>query len=186
MRLNVLFRDESSDFNVTSSTNNDSLNVGFGQLQRTTDKDYEHLINKPTINSVELSGALTARDLGLGNVYYDTTVAWNAQLSLVAERAAIYIYSDYQIYEDAVGNQTAIAGLKIGDGTSYLIDMPFVTDNMSGALIRHLADNVAHITAEERVFWNNKVSAYMDHESTELLVLSKRTYEDENGDIQTI
>ena len=64
--------------------------------------------------------------------------------------------------------------------------MPFVTDNMSGALIKHLADHVAHVTAEERAFWNNKVSAYMDHVSDELLVLSKYTYEDENGNIQTI
>ena len=185
MRLNVLFREE-QPFQVGLSESDQTFGASFGSIQTVTENNYEHLINKPTINSVELSGALTARDLGLGNVYYDTTANWNAQLRLIAEEAAIYIYSDYQIYEDEAGNQTAIAGLKIGDGTSYLIDMPFVTDNMSGALIRHLADNVVHITAEERAFWNNKVSAYMDHESTELLVLSKHTYEDENGDIQTI
>ena len=175
MRLNVIFREEKP------------FKVGFGTIQTVTmENDYEKLTNKPSINSVVLTGALNARDLGLGNVYYDTTAAWNAQSELIAEEAAIYIYSDCQIYEDESGNQYPLAGLKIGDGTSYLIDMPFVTDNMSGALITHLADHVAHVTAEERAFWNNKVSAYIDHTSSELLVLSKKTYEDENGNIQNI
>lgn len=175
MRLNVIFREEKP------------FKANFGTIQTVTmENDYEKLTNKPTINSVVLTGALNARDLGLGNVYYDTTAAWDAQPGLIAEEAAIYIYSDYQIYTDEAGNKTTIAGLKIGDGTSYLIDMPFVTDNMSGALITHLADRVAHVTAEERAFWNNKVSAYIDHTSSELLVLSKKTYEDENGNIQNI
>lgn len=185
MRLNVLFRDDSSEFNVSSSTCNDSLDVNFGTLQRVTGSDYEKLKNKPSINSVVLVGALNARDLGLGNVYYDTTASWDAQATLIAEEAGIYIYSDYQIYEDEFGNQTVIAGIKIGDGSSYLIDMPFVTDNMSAALINHIADNIVHISAVERAFWNNKVSAYLDHSSDELLVLSKTTYEDDNGDIQS-
>lgn len=185
MRLNVLFREE-NPFKVHLASNDATLHTDFGTIQTLTENDYEKLKNKPTIESVVLTGALTAKDLGLGKVYYDTTAAWDAQPELIAEEAVIYIYSDYQIYEDEAGNQTAIAGLKIGDGTSYLIDMPFVTDNMSGALIKHLADHVVHITAEERAFWNNKVSAYMDHTHDELLVLSKKTYEDENGDIQTI
>ena len=157
MRLNVLFRDNSNEFNVASSADNDSLDVGFGTIQRVTESDYD-----------------------------DTTENWDAQQGLVTEEAAIYIYSDYQIYEDEAENQTVIAGLKIGDGSSYLIDMPFVTDGMSETLIKHLADDVVHITAAEREFWNNKVSAYIDHTNEELLVLSKKTYEDENGDIQNI
>ncbi len=186
MRLNVLFREE-KPFKVGLNESDQSFNANFGTIQTVTmENDYEKLTNKPTINSVVLTGALNARDLGLGNVYYDTTAAWNAQPELIAEEAAIYIYSDYQIYTDEAGNRTVIAGLKVGDGTSYLIDMPFVTDNMSSTLINHLADTTVHITAAEREFWNNKVSAYIDHTSSELLVLSKRTYEDENGDIQTI
>lgn len=185
MRLNVLFREE-TPFKVGLSESNQSFGTNFGSIQTLTDKNYENLINKPTINSVVLTGALTARDLGLGNVYYDTTAVWDAQLTLVTEKAAIYIYSDYQIYEDDAGNKYPIAGLKIGDGSSYLIDMPFVTSNTSGILINHLADDVHHITPEEREFWNNKVTAYIDHDFSELLVLSKQTYEDENGDIQTI
>lgn len=185
MRLNVLFREE-QPFHVGLNESDQSFDTDFGSIQTVTENDYEKLANKPSINSVVLTGSLSARDLGLGNVYYDTTANWNAQISLVTEEAAIYIYSDYQIYTDESGNQTVIAGLKIGDGTSYLIDLPFVTDNMSGALIQHLADHVAHITDAERAFWNNKVSAYIDHDNTELLVLSKTMYEDENGNIQSI
>lgn len=185
MRLNVLFR-EDAPFRVGLCESDQTFGTDFGSVQTQTEKNYENLENKPSINSVVLTGALTARDLGLGNVYYDTTAVWDAQPNLVAEKAAIYIYSDHQLYEDETGNKIPIAGLKIGDGTSYLIDMPFVTDNMSGALIKHLSDHVVHVTAEERAFWNHKVSAYMDHEASELLVLSKKTYEDENGNIQTI
>ena len=185
MRLNVLFREE-MPFRVGMSQDDAVLRSDFGSVQTVTENDYNNLVNKPTINSVVLTGALNARDLGLGNVYYDTTAAWDAQPMLVAEEAAIYIYSDYQTYEDEHGNQYPIAGLKIGDGTSYLADMPFVSDTMSGTLIAHIADSVAHVTAAERAFWNNKVSAYIDHTNNELLVLSKTTYEDENGDIVEI
>lgn len=185
MRLNVLFLDE-SNFNMNFLQNEASISAGFGEVQTQTDTDYNHLTNKPSINSVVLEGALNARDLGLGNVYYDTTEHWDANPNLVAEEAGIYIYSDYQTIEDGVGNQTVVAGLKIGDGHSYLIDIPFVTDAMTSILVAHIANSTVHITAAERAFWNNKVSAYMDHTIDELLVLSKNTYEDENGDIVTI
>lgn len=185
MRLNVIFREE-MPFRVGMSQEDAVIRSDFGSVQTVTENDYNNLVNKPTINSIVLTGALDARDLGLGSVYYDTTANWDAQPDLVAEESVIYIYSDYQIYEDDGGNQYPIAGLKIGDGSSYLIDMPFVTDIMSAALITHIADSTAHVTAAERAFWNNKVSAYMDHISDELLVLSKTTYEDDNGVIQTI
>lgn len=103
MRLNVLFR-EDMPFKVGLSESNQTFGTKFGSVQTITDKDYNNLINKPTINSVVLTGALTARDLGLGNVYYDTTAVWDSQPNLVAEEAAIYIYSDHQIYEDEAGN----------------------------------------------------------------------------------
>lgn len=185
MRLNVLFREE-MPFRVGMSQEDAVLRSDFGSVQTVTEKDYNNLINKPTINSVVLTGSLNARDLGLGNVYYDTTEHWNSQPQLIAEESVIYIYSDYQTYEDGSGNQYPIAGLKIGDGTSYLADMPFVTDGMSATLIAHIADSAVHVSAAERAFWNNKVSAYIDHLNDELLVLSKTTYEDENGDIVEI
>jgi hypothetical protein len=79
-------------------------------------------------------------------------------------------------------NPTFIAGLKIGDGTSYLIDLPFVTDKMASILLNHIGDNSAHLTDAEREFWNNKITCYLDHNDLENLILSKANYVIE-GDI---
>ena len=138
--------------------------------------DYNELENKPQINSIILTGNLSAHDLGLGSVYYDTTAGWNEQNELIAERAAVYIYSDYQtILVDDVPRQ--VAGIKIGDGTSYLIDLPFVTDAVNAALLEHLRDSSIHVTPEEKNFWNNKVSALTDKGDSENLILTKLALE---------
>lgn len=148
-----------------------------GTLEKNSTRiDYNNLVNKPKINSIVLEGDLSARDLGLGQIYYDTKSNWNRQPSLIAERAAIYIYSDYQIIYDEVENPTYIAGVKIGDGSSYLIDMPFITDEMTKLLLSHISNTDVHLTAEEREFWNSKVSCYLDGNNIENLVFSKENY----------
>lgn len=108
--------------------------------------------------------------------YYDTTAAWNMQPDLIPKRGDIYVYSDKATIYDAVGNPTLVPGIKIGDGTSYLIDMPFAGNEIIYALIQHTSNNVRHITAEERTFWNNKVSSYLDAHDSENLILSKIDY----------
>lgn len=138
--------------------------------------DYNELNNKPSINSVILEGNLTAHDLGLGVIYYDTKENWDSQVSIVSERAAVYIYSNYKIIFDEVGNPIYIAGIKIGDGQTYLIDLPFITDDMTAMLLQHIGNEVVHLTAAEREFWNNKISCYLALDDTENLVFSKTNY----------
>lgn len=183
MRINVRFQEQDTTFRGFQETD-EQIGVGFGDVPILIEKDYNKLVNRPSINSVELIGAMNARDLGLGNVYYDTNANWNVQPRLVAEESVIYIYSDAFYVEDEAGNRTPIAGIKIGDGTSYLIDMPFVSEAMSSTIIRHITNDTVHITAAEREFWNNKISSYLDSENSELLVLSKTSYE-QNGSIIT-
>ena len=86
-------------------------------------------------------------------ILFNTTAAWDAQVQLQSQANTLYIYTDRQI--DSQGNR--IAGIKVGDGNAYLIDMPF-TDS---AIMEHISDNIRHISAEERAFWNNKVSCYL-------------------------
>lgn len=167
--------------NVRMTTDESKIPVKFGEVQTLNAHggtgDYNDLENKPTINSVVLEGALTASDLGLGSVYYDTTANWNAQSQLIAEAGTVYIYSDYDYVEDASGNRTPIAGIRIGDGTSYLIDMPFVSDKTTQMIVSHVSNSDIHVTTEEKQFWNNKVSAYLSGDAQETLVLSKTNYE---------
>jgi len=106
----------------------------------------------------------TARWVYIGSdasasIYYDTTHNWNLQRDFVSERLAFYVYTDHEALEDEYGNVTYAPGLKIGDGTSYLIDLPFVASSLTQieeTLNEHINDMVRHITSEERDSWNNK------------------------------
>lgn len=174
MRLNIAFREDE-----------ERINVGFSDSQSAVQTDYNKLRNRPRINEVILEGSLSAQDLGLGQVYYDTTENWNRNPTLLSERGAVYIYSDYEYYENAAGNRTPIAGLRIGDGTSYLIDLPFVNSLTAHLIISHVANQAVHISEAERVFWNNKISAYIDPNDPEVLIFSKTHYE-LDGEIRSI
>ena len=100
------------------------------------------------------------------NVLVDTTANWDADNTIIAQKDYVYVYSDK--YTDEYGNP--VPAFKVGDGTSYLIDMPFNGDVFS----EHIANTTVHITSEERAFWNDKVTAYLDAENLENLVLSKQ------------
>lgn len=177
MRLNVRFtEDDERIFGVRES--DESFRLGFGELQTQTitENDYNKLKNKPSINSVVLEGAMTAEDLGLGRIYYDTSANWNMQGSLIAERAAIYIYSDRDYLTDDDGNLIPVAGMKVGDGSSYLIDMPFTDDALLQQLVRHIYDRNVHVSEYDRTFWNNKVSTLFNDGEPENLVFSKTRF----------
>ena len=94
-------------------------------------------------------------------VLYNTTEYWNSRPQLIAKEGYLYVY--YKQEGDEI-----VPGFKVGDGTSYLIDMPF-TDL---PLDSHIADTVKHITAEERTFWNNKVRCFIDPENEYKLVFT--------------
>jgi hypothetical protein len=95
-------------------------------------------------------------------VEFGTAAYWNARPSLVSESQTLYVYTDHST--DSHGN--SIAGIKVGDGSAYLIDLPF-TDALE---TEHRANTDIHVTSEERAFWNNKVRAY--YAASEQLVLT--------------
>jgi len=97
-------------------------------------------------------------------IFYDTIANWNLHPDLVSVRGCIYVYSDYMTDED----DNNIPGIKIGDGSSYLIDMPF-TDSLYK---EHIEDTVHHITSAEREAWNNKVRCYLDTLDNENLIFT--------------
>ena len=118
-----------------------------------TDKSIDANFNSTT-KPLELDFGTIYVISGDCKVLYATTATWNSKPQLISAKGYIYIYSDYR--QNLQGDN--IASMKVGDGTSYLIDMPF-TDEL---LYAHVEDNVRHITAEEREFWNNKVRCYID------------------------
>lgn len=185
MRLNVVFREDEEYIHLSSFKNTEEIGVGFSESQGVVQSDYNKLQNRPRINEVILEGSLSASDIGLGQVYYDTTENWNNQRDLITEKSVVYVYSDSQFIEYEPGRQIPVAGIKIGDGTSYLIDMPFVTDTLTFTIINHVSNTKVHITDAEREFWDNKISAYIDPNDPEALVFSKTHYE-LDGEIRSI
>ena len=134
-----------------------SIDALFGDVQSLEAKF--NVINDLSIN-FDSSQTL---DASFGSVYvvngdckvlYASTATWNSQPQLISKRGYIYIYSDYKQNEQ----EQNIPGFKVGDGSAYLIDMPFTDDLIQ----KHLSNNIIHITQEEREFWNNKVRCYID------------------------
>ena len=104
-----------------------------------------------------------ASSLSRGYVQTATESEWDSQPTLVSEAGVMYIYKDHS----TTSSGEEVPAFKIGDGTTYLIDLPFNDD----LLTEHINNTTVHITEEERIFWNNKVTAYIGGE--EELVLSK-------------
>lgn len=115
----------------------------------------EHLVGMETLQDY-LNAHLDKQ------VLFDTTANWNSQLSLISKADTIYIYTDYKT--DSQGRH--VAGIKVGDGLAYLIDLPF-TDAIA---TEHIEDNTRHITQAERDSWNNKVRCY--YAGTEQLIFT--------------
>ena len=126
--------------------------------------DYNRLRNKPSINGRQLTGDMDASEFNMPSIYYGTTAEWNAQHELVTVYCAVYIYTDYKVIHTDDGDVN-VPAIKIGDGRSYLIDMPFINGDNSSleqALAEHTADSDIHVTPAEKAFWNSKHKAFVE------------------------
>ena len=99
------------------------------------------------------------------NIMIGTTAEWIQHHSYVAPPGTVVIYTDHgTISVTANGSSVTrtVPGIKITDGSTPIIDLPFVGDDVIAAVRQeisdHINDNVRHITAEERTFWNNKIN----------------------------
>ena len=109
------------------------------------------------------------------SILFNTKAGWDAQPTLRTQANIIYIYTDaFKV------DGKDVAGIKIGDGNAYLIDKAFLTDYLANQIAElitqfqaHLADNVRHITGEERTKWNNKLNYELSEEEPETLILNR-------------
>lgn len=89
-------------------------------------------------------------------ISYDTTAYWQAHSSYIPEAGEIVVYSDYKTVTK--NNETVdVPGIKVGDGSSYGIDLPFADESLASDLIDHISNTQIHITSAERASWNNKL-----------------------------
>ena len=96
---------------------------------------------------------------------YQTTEQWNSTPSTISEAGALYIWADYKQNEQGED----IPGVKIGDGKAYIIDLPFIDDIYT----QHIADELIHVSQEDRDKWDNKVTCFISALDNEKLVFTK-------------
>lgn len=102
---------------------------------------------------------LTSRMAKYAKVYYGTTEQWNSDKSLVSELCSFYVYTDHSKTKDGKDKPD----IKIGDGQAYLIDLPFLGSNddineLREKIENHINNTDIHVSEEDRIFWDNKVS----------------------------
>lgn len=97
----------------------------------------------------------------------DTTENWNKVRSFIPLRGEVIIYTDYGHMDDGFGNQIDVPGIKIGDGSAYLIDLPFVGNDVRYQILNelraHSGNTLIHVTPEEKAFWGNKLNYNVDN-----------------------
>lgn len=91
-------------------------------------------------------------------IYADTIENFRATPNFIPHKGDIIIFFNKSTITDGNGNTINVPGIKIGDGLAYNLDLPYVGDDVWDELTAHIIDNVRHITAAERQFWNNKLN----------------------------
>lgn len=103
-----------------------------------------------------------------GTIIVKTRQEWETQGRKISVKGALYVYTDN---DGTVSN----AMIKIGDGMSYIIDLPFFLGDAVERLNYHITDYRMHVSERERAFWNSKVTAYIHNGINDVLVLDDGT-----------
>lgn len=115
-----------------------------------------------------ISGGINPNAIDYSKIHYDTKANWDRQRFLIAERGHLYIYKDAEVtYIN--GKRVVYAGIKIGDGSSYLIDMPYsVVESDHEKFTEHIQNALIHVGTGDRMNWNDKVSVSVIQDTEEL------------------
>lgn len=97
----------------------------------------------------------------------DTCENWDHAIGFIPLNGEVIIYTDYQ---DVDGQY--VPGIKIGDGTTYVQDLPFLGAYERDMLLLHINNHDIHITPEERARWNHKITVD-DTVSGETLIMTR-------------
>lgn len=100
---------------------------------------------------------------GGSNVIQKTTAEWDSTPDLIAQDGVIYVYTEHHVLENK-----PIPGVKIGDGVTKLIDLPFIEEWYQ----HHVDDRIIHVTQADRDRWDNHLQVYVDPIEQDTLVFA--------------
>lgn len=113
--------------------------------------DHANLSAQATVVQ-RVTGALSMPSSGRKEVISAMTEEWNSKPNYISVKDIIYVYTDHNVISGE-----SIPGIKVGDGVTYLIDLPFVTGG-------------CEVTQEQIDFWNNKVAIMIDPNDPENVI----------------
>ena len=104
----------------------------------------------------------------------DTTENWQSQRTFVPLKGEVIIYSDYKSKLNDDGETVYIPAIKIGDGSTYGVDLPFVGEDLREKIMDHISNTGIHVTELEKLFWNNKINVTDTQEVVDNVLMINR------------
>jgi len=151
--VQVAFSGETPDISMTASRAGKSVSISAGRDTRNVSFTVERGGNMYAIN-------------------VNTKENWATMTTYIPQKGEIDIYSNRTTIDEV-----DYPGIKIGDGTTYVVDLPFLGDDQTalimGMITSHTGNSNIHVTAEEKAFWNNKLNYTLDPLQAETLVLNR-------------
>lgn len=132
----------------------DTHKVFLGQIQLSNEAGYEAF-------QAQIAG-INVMLRQKASIIVKTTAEWRSNLQ-ISQTNTFYVYSDRTIQ-----NGIVYPGVKIGDGTSYIVDLPFIDD----IFYSHIRNSNIHVTLQEKEFWNNKVRTQDSNIQNENLIFT--------------
>ena len=84
--------------------------------------------------------------------------------SIQPELGQLVIFTDLYKRTNSEGVEITSAGIKVGDGNTKIEQLPFI----DWFYLDHINDKNIHVTAEQKTFWDNKISCDVDDETLNL------------------
>ena len=109
---------------------------------------WDNLLNRPTLPKVR----------------YNSTEYWISKGDTVPDEGEIIIF-----YDAHKINGQYVPDIKVGNGVSYLNNLPFLNGVDMAALAAHINDRSIHVSTEDRSSWNSKMSVSASAENEELI-----------------
>lgn len=183
MAIKVNVHSNSSAINVNPKSNKP---VGVSGSSSTQDIILENKLKVETAERIAADERLQAEiDTKQDTVEF----IFIPNLSGVLEESKLNLLIDNQVNRLVFGNRVYYLSLRSGSIRKYFstnqsssfneIDIDLSTgeyqviSTMDVIIAEHLANSSAHVSDQDRTFWNNKVTAAIDSENVENLILTK-------------
>ena len=95
-----------------------------------------------------------------------TTAYFEGVKTTVPPRGQLVIFSDLYERTNSEGSKITSAGIKVGDGEKTIEQLPFI----DWFYWDHINDKNIHVTAEQKTFWDNKITCKVDDETLNLKI----------------